>query len=267
MGILWTGNEDKICNCSICNCTVWVLQALMLLQRAQGSLLHGYPQKPCLWAGTNWCWWASQIPLGDVDCLLTNGNCHETHYGAQLLLDWAQQGSFGSKLMLEQPLTPAIPLLEFPSLGSVTPGSLSADLSSSGSRAAALQPLSGRKKKKNKPKADFVHSLCSCAVSLWLFYKPEPRVRAHEWSRKKCGPSCWDQGVMSQQRKLNAFVCLTLVLLLQLSISRVLGGGLRWIYSAGCCSPLVVILLLLGKHNLKFCMGGEHLLESKINSY
>lgn len=50
-------------------------------------------------------------------------------------------------------------------------------------------------------------------------------------------PNRWDQDAMSQQRKLNTFICLTLVLLLQLSVSSVLGGGFILLAAAALSWP------------------------------
>lgn len=123
------------------------------------------------------------------------------------------------------------------------------------------------REKKNQPKSRFGASLVAPVLCHGdFFYKPEPRigVRAHDCSRKQCGPQLLGWGCDEPAQEAES-ICLP-DFGSAASAQHFQGLGRR-IYSAACCSPLVATLLLLGKHSLKFCMGGERVLESKTNSY
>lgn len=230
------------------NCTVWVLQALILLQRTQGMVLHksilsGLEQTRAHGA--------PELPLGDTGQLLTNRELPWNSMWSKAPPALSSAGLIWLKAKAaaasqsrcfppcELPLLVCCPQIWAP-------------------EAAGLQHSSHRVgEKKTNPKAGFVHPSWQLCCASWLFYKPEPRtgVRARDCSRKQCGPQLLGSGCDEPAQEAER-ICLPdcWVLLLQLCISRVLGG---------CCSPLVATLLLLGKHSLKFCTGGQRLLESK----
>lgn len=169
---------------------------------------------------------AAQLPLGDTDWLLTDWELPWDSGWSRAPPELSSAGLIRLKAKAEAASPSCHPLPCAPLPGSchswVAVGRPGLQQQPSCS-ASAIE-----REKKNQPKSRFGASLVApvlCHGDFFTNQSPESESEPVTAVENSVVPICWDGDAMSQHRKLRAFVCLTLVLLLQLSISRGWGGG------------------------------------------
>lgn len=173
---------------------------------------------------------ASQFPLGDTDWLLTNWELPQNSLWSRAPPGLSSAGLVWLKARAEAAphSCHALPGVSLSLL------SLSADLSSSSSRAAALQPSSGRKKK--QPQSRICAFLVAAVLCHCVFTNQSSELEAEPMTAvEMSGPQLLGSGCHEPAKQAeHIYLPDSLVLLLQFSV---LGGGFILLAAAALSWP------------------------------